>query len=170
MMEPKEKLHTSLQELIGLHRQLYEVVKVENESLTNADVKATYEAATAKEALVHWIYQTEMSRQAITYALSQSENLQSPTLKELILHYQAKDAEYANQLQLDLSSLTILIERIQKQNRLNGSLVESSLKHIHNMKKNIFGEVNPAKTYNQQGQKNQVSAGSGGPRLVSKEV
>ena len=169
-MEPKQKLHASLQELIGLHRQLLEVVKIENEALTNADVKETYDAATAKEALVHWIYQAEMSRQAVVYALAQAEGLENPTLKQLIIYYQTADLDFSNQLQIDLSSLTVLVERIQKQNTANGRLVESSLKHIHNMKKNIFGEISSAKTYNQQGQKNQVSAGSTGPRLISKEV
>jgi flagellar biosynthesis/type III secretory pathway chaperone len=166
------KLHEALQDLIGLHRQLYEVVKQENEALTNADVKGTYEAAASKEALIHWIHQSEMSRQAVVFALAKEEELSSPTpsLREVILHFQSKSPEISNQLQVDLTSLSVLVERIQKQNRLNGSLVEESLKHIHNMKRNIFGEVSPAKTYNQQGQKNQVSAGAGGPRLISKEV
>jgi flagellar biosynthesis/type III secretory pathway chaperone len=164
------KLHESLQELIGLHRQMYEVVKSENEALTNADVKGTFEAATTKEALVHWIHQSEMSRQAVVYALAAQEDLENPSLKDLIIYFQSKEPELSQQLQTDLSSLVILVERIQNQNRVNGELVERSLKHIHNMKKNIFGEVSPAKTYNQQGQKNQYSAGASGPRLVSKEV
>ncbi len=166
------KLHEALQDLIGLHRQLYEVIKQENEALMNADVKATYEAAASKEALIHWIYQSEMSRQAVVYALAQAEGLSSftPSLKELILHFQSKDPDASNQLQTNLNTLSVLVDRIQRQNKQNGSLVENSLKHIHNMKKNIFGEVSPAKTYNQQGQKNQVSAGADGPRLISKEV
>ena len=169
----QEKLHDSLQELIGLHRQMYEVVKAENEAISSANTKGTYEAASAKEALVHWIHQAEMSRQAVVYAIAQEDGLVTPTpsLRELILHYQSKDADLANRLQVDLNSLIILIERIKTQNSTNGRLVESSLKHIHNMKKNIFGETtHKAQTYNQQGQKNQASANDHGPRLVSKEV
>jgi flagellar biosynthesis/type III secretory pathway chaperone len=168
-----EKLHDSLQELIGLHRQLYEVVKAENESVTNADLKGTYDAAAAKEALVHWIHQAEMSRQAVTYTLSQAEGLESttPTLKQLILHFQSIHEDFSNQLQVDLNSLVVLVERIKKQNELNGILVEASLKHVNNMKRNIFGETtHQARTYNQQGQKNQASANEHGPRLISKEV
>ena len=164
------KLHEALQELIGFHRQLYEVVKAENVSLVSADVKGTFDAATTKEALVHWIHQAEMSRQAIVQALAEQEDLQSPSLKDLIIYFQGKDSELSNQLQIDLNSLVILVERIQNQNRVNGKLVEESLKHIHNMKRNIFGEVSPAKTYNQQGQKNQTKAGAAGPRFISKEV
>ena len=169
----QEKLHDSLQELIGLHRQLYEVVKSENEAISNADTRATYDAVTAKEALVHWIHQAEMSRQSIVYAIAQEENLETntPSLKDLIRIYFSKNQETANQLQTDLSSLIVLVERIKTQNTINGRLVESSLKHIHNMKKNIFGETtHQGRTYNQQGQKNHGSANEHGPRLISKEV
>jgi flagellar biosynthesis/type III secretory pathway chaperone len=168
-----EKLHESLQELIGLHRQLYEVVKAENEAVTNADLKATYDAAANKEALVHWIHQAEMSRQAVTYTLAQAENLETttPSLRELILHFQSSNPDYSNQLQVDLTSLVVLVDRIKKQNELNGRLVEASLKHVNNMKRNIFGETtHQARTYNQQGQKNTASANEHGPRLISKEV
>lgn len=168
-----ERLHGALQELVGLHRQLYEVVKAENEALTNADAKATYEASANKEALIHWIHQSELSRQAIVHALISEEGLElvNPSLRELILHYQSKNPELSQQLQTNLNTLIILVERIKKQNELNGKLVEESLKHIHNMKKNIFGETtHQARTYNQQGQKNQASSNAHGPRLISKEV
>lgn len=168
-----EKLHDGLQELIGLHRQLHDAVKAENVAITAADVKATYEATSTKEALIHWIHQSEMSRQSVVHALAHEENLESktPSLRELILHFQSKDAEASNRLQADLSSLIVLVERIKKQNESNGRLVDESLKHINNMKKNIFGETtHQANTYNQQGQKNTASSNEHGPRLISREV
>ncbi len=168
-----ERLHGSLQELIGLHRQMYETVKIENEALTNADAKNTFEAAASKEALIHWIHQAELSRQAITQSLCLQEGLSSerPSLRELILHFQVKSPDFSSQLQVDLNSLIVLVDRIKKQNELNGKLVNESLKHIHNMKKNIFGETNPqARTYNQAGQRNAGSSNAHGPRLISKEV
>ncbi|MBS1959351.1 MAG: flagellar protein FlgN [Bdellovibrionales bacterium] len=170
---PREKLHQSLQELIGLHRQLYEVIKNENEAITNADVKGTYDAAAAKEALIHWIHQSEMSRQAVLYTLCKEEGLEneSPSLRDLIAFYSGRDNEISDKLQTDFNTLIILVERIKKQNEMNGKLVEASLKHIHNMKKNIFGETtHQARTYNQQGHKNTGSTSEHGPRLVSKEV
>lgn len=173
VVSPREKLHLSLQELIGLHRQLYEVVKSENEAITNADVKGTYDASAAKEALIHWIHQAEMSRQAILYTLAKEENLpgENPSLRELILHYQGSDNEIAQKFQTDLNSLVVLVERIKKQNELNGKLLDASLKHINNMKKNIFGETtHQARTYNQHGHKNTGSTAEHGPRLISKEV
>ncbi len=167
------RLHESLQGLIGLHRQLYETVKAENEAITNADVTATYETTANKETLVHTIRQAEMSRQAIASAIHLEAGLStgSPSLKEIILHYQGSDLLLSERLQSDLSALLILVERIKSQNSMNGKLVESSLRHINNMKSNIFGETtHQAKTYNQMGQKNQAAPNSHGPRLISKEV
>ena len=168
-----ERLHGSLQELIGLHRQLYETVKIENEAITNADIKLTYDAAASKEALIHWIHNSEMSRQAIVFALAQELGLNTatPSLKELILLFQTTEPETSLKLQTDLSSLVVLVERIKKQNEQNGILLQASLKHINNMKKNIFGETtHQGKTYNQHGQRNQATANEHGPRLISKEV
>jgi flagellar biosynthesis/type III secretory pathway chaperone len=166
-------LHETLQELVGLHRQLYEVVKSENEAITQADVKGTYEATSAKEALIHWIHQAELSRQAVVRTWCEVEGIHSSeaTLRSLILRVQGRDSGLADRLQTDLTTLVVLVERIKKQNELNGSLVNESLKHIQNMKQNIFGETNPkAATYNQSGQRNAGSTNAHGPRLISKEV
>jgi len=166
-------LHETLQELIGLHRQLYEVVKTENEAITQADVKGAYEATSAKEALIHWIHQAELSRQVVVRNWCQADQIApaDATLRNLILHVQGRDAVLAGRLQSDLTTLMVLVERIKKQNELNGRLVQESLKHIQNMKQNIFGETNPkSATYNQSGQRNAGSSNAHGPRLISKEV
>jgi flagellar biosynthesis/type III secretory pathway chaperone len=166
-------LHETLQELIGLHRQLYEVVKSENEAITQADVRATYEATSAKEALIHWIHQAELSRQIVVrnWCEAGQINPAEASLRNLILRTRERDSALADRLQADLSTLMVLVERIKKQNELNGSLVNESLKHIQNMKQNIFGETNPkAATYNQSGQRNTGSSNAHGPRLISKEV
>ena len=166
-----ERLHESLQELIGLHRQLYETVKSEHEAIINADLKETYNAAANKEALIHWINQSEKNRQGIALSLAHEENLEAPSLREIILHFQTRNFELSNKLQTDLSTLIILVDRVKKQNEINGKLLEASLRHVNNMKRNIFGETtHQAKTYNQLGQKNQGSANAHGPRLISKEV
>lgn len=169
-----EILHESLQKLIGLHRQLYELVKLEHEAITQADTKGTYEAVANKEAVIHWIHQEELNRQAITHLLVQSEGVNvegSASLRGIIIHYQVKRPELSNRLQSDLSALVVLVERIKKQNDINGELIQLSLRHIGNMKNNIFGETtHQAKTYNQMGQKNQANANAHGPRLISKEV
>jgi len=168
-----ERLHESLKELIQLHRQLHEVIKNENDSISNADIKGTYDATASKEAFVHLIYQADLSRQSIVQAIIHDEGIETknPSLRDLIIHFQGKDATLSNKLQSDFNMLMILVDRIKKQNELNGKLVSESLKHISNMKKNIFGETtHQARTYNQQGQKNEGSAKEHGPRLVSREA
>ncbi|NDF15893.1 hypothetical protein EB061_11320, partial [bacterium] len=93
------------------------------------------------------------------------------SLKAIIIHYQVARPDLSTRLQSDLHALVVLVERIKKQNEQNGELIQHSLRHICNMKNNIFGETtHQAKTYNQMGQKNQATATSHGPRLVSKEV
>ena len=89
-MDQAQLLHESLQELIGLHRQMYETVKLENEAITNADLKLTYDATATKETLIHWIHRAEIGRQAIVYTLAQDEKLSTtaPSLRELILYFQ----------------------------------------------------------------------------------
>jgi flagellar biosynthesis/type III secretory pathway chaperone len=149
------------------------VVKAENEAITQADVKGTYEAASAKEALLHWIHRSELGRQAVTHRLCGmlAVDPAEASLKKLIVLIQGREPALAERLQSDLSALVVLVERIKKQNELNGRLVSESLKHIQNMKNNIFGETNPkAATYNQNGQRNAGSSNAHGPRLISKEV
>jgi hypothetical protein len=168
-----EKLHESLRELIRLHRQLHEIVKSENDAISNADSKATYDATAAKEAVIHLIHQAEMNRQSVVQAICYQENigLKNPSLKELIIHFEKDDFEGSQRLQADLNMLIVLVERIKKQNEMNGRLVAESLRHINNMKKNIFGETSSkAGTYNQSGRQNQGSANDHGPRLISREV
>jgi hypothetical protein len=172
-MDQAQLLHESLQELIGLHRQMYETVKLENEAITNADLKLTYDATATKEALIHWIHRAEIGRQAIVYTLAEEEKFATtaPSLRELILYFQTSAPDLSDKLQTDLTTLIVLVERIKKQNDSNKSLVEESLRHVNNMKRNIFGETtHQGKTYNQQGQRNPGSANSNGPRLISKEV
>ena len=172
-LSSSERLHDALQELIGLHRQLYETVKTEHEAISNADLKQTYDAAANKEALVHWIRHSEAARQAIVHQFVKEEALgpNIPSLREIILHIQARSLDLSNKLQVDLTTLIVMVDRIKKQNEINGRLIEASLRHVNTMKRNIFGETtHQAKTYNQLGQKNQGSANAHGPRLISKEV
>jgi hypothetical protein len=166
-------LHQSLQELIGLHRQLLEVVKLENEALVQADSKALFDVTASKEALIHWISQAEQYRQSIVYKMSESNEISKPgeSLRAIILSYQSKNPEISKQLQTDLNALLVLVERIKTQNGYNEKLIGHSIKHVDAMRKNIFGEAQvESKTYNKAGQKNQPQAGSSGPRIISKEV
>jgi len=144
-------LHQSLQDLIGLHRQLL---------------------AESKEALLNWIMQSENQRQQVVRKLSDQLSLDSKTtLKQMILHFQSANPSLSAQLQTDLNALVVLVERIQLQNSQNAKLIAKSLEHVDAMRKNIFGEAQvESKTYNKSGQKNQPERGSTGPRMISREV
>lgn len=169
--EDMRALHSVLQELIGLHRQLLDVVRQENEALVQADTKATFEAVATKEALLHWIQQAERNRQSAVYRLAQNQgkiNVQS-SLREIINSYQKDHAEFARALESDLSALVVLVDRVQKQNRTNASLVEQSIKHVTQMRNNILKETpEQGKTYTAQGQAS--VAGAGHSKLVSREA
>lgn len=165
-------LHQSLQDLIGLHRQLLDVVRQENEAVLNADSKTLFEVTASKEALLHWIMQSENQRQLVVQRLSDQLSLDSKTtLKQMILHFQSVNPVLSSQLQTDLNALVVLVERIQLQNSQNAKLIAKSLEHVDAMRKNIFGEAQvESKTYNKSGQKNQPERGSTGPRMISREV
>lgn len=97
-----EILHESLQDLIGLHKQLLEVVKQEAEAITSADVKNTFEATSSKEALIHWIHRSEQSRQVIAHSIAEQIKLENPSLRQIIAHYQIDYPTLSQQLQTDL--------------------------------------------------------------------
>jgi flagellar biosynthesis/type III secretory pathway chaperone len=132
-----------------------------------------FEATASKEALVHWISQAEDRRRLVVHQMVQRSEVpaEAQSLKEIIAQFQVSQAQFSEQLQIDLSALMVLVERIQKQNASNGKLLETSIKHVDVMRKNIFGEAQVEnKTYNKDGHKSQPQPGSSGPRMISREV
>lgn len=165
-----EQVYQTLQKLIGLHRQLLENVRAEHQALVNADVKAIQEATFAKQALIEQIQGAESARLKAMVELSQvwKKPLKDLTLGAIAIEIQGRDAKGAEQLRSSLNALTILIKRVSDQNTANRALVDRSLENIHEMKKNVLGEATPkSEVYTQKGQR---APGSGGARLISKEV
>lgn len=143
---------------------------MEREALVSADLKGVQEATYAKEALIEAIRHQELERLRITteLALSWKKPLRELTLPTIIIAVQGKDQQGAEQLRSAFNALTILIGRIQEQNDSNKGLVQRSLEHIQNMKRNVLGEgVSHSQTYTQQGQR---ATNAGGARLISKEA
>lgn len=165
-----ENIYRVLQKLIGFHRQLLEKTRSERAALVEANVSAIQEATHAKEALIEAIRQEENRRLKITgdLAIEWKKPLRELTLPNIIIEVQGKDLKTAELLRSSYNTLTFLIQRIEEQNQSNLKLVETSLEHINNMKKNVLGESNPhSDTYTQQGQK---MTPTGGARLLSKEA
>jgi hypothetical protein len=154
-----DQIYQALQRLIGLHRQLLDNVRLERKALVDADLKAIQEATVAKQALIEGIHQAEAARQKLVPAI---------TLSALIMEIQGSDLKLSEQFRTAQNALTILIQRITEQNDDNRALVEKSLRHVNEMKKNVLGESVPkSNTYNQQGQKSGTARGA---RMLSREA
>jgi flagellar biosynthesis/type III secretory pathway chaperone len=169
-LDPIQKLQESLQRLLGLHRQLLDCVRMEREALTAASLKDIQEATYAKQALVEAINQAETDRLRATgeLAILWKRPVKELTLGEIVVAIQGRDPKSAEALRSSLNALTLLIKRIREQNDDNRGLVERSLEHVHEMKRNVLGEAKPnTGTYTQQGQKNPSTSGA---RLISKEA
>ncbi len=168
--KPIAEIHASLQKLVGLHRQLLEVVRVEKEALIEANLRAIQEATCSKQALIESIKQEEVRRQqqVAELAILLMRPMSELTLLEIAIAVQGEDPRGADQLRSAFNALTILIKRVAEANRENSSLVERSLGHIREMKKNVLGDAqNASNTYTQQGTRSNAPNGA---RLIEREA
>ena len=163
-------IHESLQDLIGLHRQLLDAVRLEKEALVSADVKAIQDVTVAKESLIAAIQQAELFRfrRVAELAATWLRPMSEMTLSKIAIEVQRTDLAAADQLRTTLATLTLLVQRISEQNGENRALVEISLQHVSNMKANVLGESDRAsETYAQDGQRKGTPGRS---RLISREA
>jgi flagellar biosynthesis/type III secretory pathway chaperone len=164
------QIYQTLQKLIGYHRQLLDLVRLEREALTNADLKGIQDSTCAKEGVIEMIKQAESQRLSLTQVLSKEWKIPfvELTLSNIIIQVQGFDQKSAEMLRSSYNALLLLIKRTAEQNQDNRALIERSLEHVHAMKKNVLGEGSPrSDTYTQQGQRSNPSAGS---RLLSQEA
>ncbi len=170
MEKQVQEIHQSLQKLIGLHRQLMDLVRLEREALVEANLKSIQDVTVAKQGLIEAIAHAEAERlKALgTLSLLWKVPTRELSLPKLIIRVQGEDLKFADQLRTSFNALTILIQRISEQNKDNQALVEKSLEHVAEMKRNVLGEAVPkTTTYNPHGQKNTASAEG---RLISREA
>ena len=166
-------IYESVQKLVGLHRQLLDTVRQEREAIVNADLKSLQECTSTKESLIEAIRGQESKRLKATseLTLDWKRPFKELTLTNIIIAIQGIDPKGAEALRTTYNALTILIQRTIEQNKGNRDLVERSLEHVHNMKKNILGETVPrSNTYSQQGQRVNATGAQRGARLISKEA
>ncbi len=165
-----DQISQVIQKLILLHRQLLEKVRAEKQALIEAHVPHIEEIVSAKEALIEAIRHEEAKRLKLTgdLAIQWKYPLRGLTLSKIIIEVQGTDLKKAEDLRSAYNALTFLIQRIQEQNRSNALLVEASLEHVENMKKNILSEGSPnSSVYSAQGQSVSSTVSS---KLLSKEV
>ena len=171
MEQRTQGLIQALRRLIGHHRLLLEAVRAEKEALVQADLKAIHESTGNKEAVLGSILQVERERTAIIdeLALQWRIPFAELSLSKVIEKVQGTDLPSADQLRGLQNTLTVLIKRIREQNSENQALVEESLKHITEMKRNVLGEASPqASAYTRRGARK--GAASGEARLIQREA
>ncbi len=160
--EKLSELHGQLQRLLTLHRQLLEALRVEREALLSADCRRIQDCTSEKEGILHQISILEQARFRSSNALGDRD------LAAIILAAQAIDLKLSDQLQSVRNALQHLIQRIREQNDANRLLVENSIEHVIQMKKNILGEAVPrAGTYSPSGQASHAPSQA---RLLSTEI
>lgn len=170
MEKPLNQIYDSLQTLTGLHRQLLEVIRLERAALVEANLKSIHAITAKKQNLIESIRDTEKLRVNLITELSMlwKKPAKDLTLSNIVIEIQGRDAKGAEQLRSIFNTLTILIQRITDQNAANRSLIERSLEHIGQMKRNVLGEsATASNTYTPSGQK---SSGSQVSRLFSGEA
>lgn len=168
--KPIAEIHASLQKLVGLHRQLLDVVRVEKEALIEANLRAIQEATCSKQALIESIKQEEVRRQqnVAELAILLKRPMSELTLLEIAIAVQGEEPRGADQLRSAFNALSILIKRVSEANRENATLVERSLEHIREMKKNVLGDAHSSSnTYTQQGTRSNAPSGA---RLFEREA
>lgn len=170
MEKPLKDIYEALQKLLGLHRQLLDTVRMEREALVNADLKGIEDATRAKQALIEAIRiaESERLKRLGSLALAWKKPVTQLSLLNIAIAIQVAEPKGAEQLRSVHGALQLLIQRIGEQNLENQALIERSLVHIHEMKRNVLGESVPAaNTYSARGEPRNST---GGARLISKEA
>lgn len=164
------QLNSVLTKMIGLHRQLLEVVRMEVSALSSADLKEIQEITFSKEALIAAIQLAEGERAKVVAAVSSLDGAEREpySLNQIIVENQVKHPEHCRQLGAALNALRVLIQRISEQNDENRAFLEASLSHVQRMKGNLVGVTpNQTQTYTQQGQTASAPERS---RLIEREA
>ena len=161
-----------LQKMVGMHRQLLEHVRLEREALVQADRKTIQEQALAKRGVVEAINGLEDRRRGYALSLARLWQRQPEKLilSEIILELQVRAPKLAESLRSTQNALRVLVERVIAQNESNRQLLETSVKHVDAMKKNILGEADPLRAgYNPSGQRGGPGQ-QGQARFLSREA
>ena len=163
-------IHQILEKLVGLHRQMMDVVRSEKEAILGADLNRVQEATHHKEALIEEIKKQEALRleQVAQIAVATRKPLRDITVQSLIMQVQTSHPKLSEQLRSSMNALLHLVGRIRETSQYNLELLERSLKHVDSMKMNVLGEAVPhSNTYGSQGQ---PLGHTSGARLISREA
>jgi len=166
-----ESLYQIIQKLIGLHRQLLDVIRSEKQALLDMEIKEVQDCTYAKEGILSGIHTAELERQkrVAEIALYSKKPATQVTLQTIIHDVQGTNLTLADQFRSAFNALTMLTERIKESNLENSRIIDQALEHIHRMKTNVLGEAQPmSNTYGQKAQK--VSVAQTSARILSEEA
>lgn len=169
MREELEDLYRILQRLIMLHRNLLDVIKREKECLVEADLKNIHQIISEKEAVISLIQACENDRLRLAGALIHIWKIpiSELTLLNLIEKIQLQSVTEADRFRSAHEALAFLLSKCRESNLENASLVERSLGHVLEMKKNIIESVTGHREgYDKHGRKPGRGSQS---RLISRE-
>lgn len=145
-----ESLRSVMSELLGIYRQLLDVLRIERDALISVDVKQVRETTLAKDMLIATLRIAEDKRTQVVDTLIDPE----VSLEDLAISIQAKWPEMAQHLRSTATALRILVRRAHEQNAENQSYAEHGLKHLSRMRSTLLGEDEPKQTaYGARGQK-----------------
>ena len=168
MEQEVAQLITNLEAQVGTHRDLLDLVRMERTHLVELNLEDLSKVTHHKHLVIHQIQKLEKQRQTIMLELGAYYMGEEPTLAQIKESVQQRDSRAHERLESIDKTLNLLIERIQIQNRHNMAVVESSLKHVTNMKKNVLGEVvKTAETYTKRGTKDSPTRSA---HLFQKEI
>ena len=170
MEKELEKVYQVLQKLIGLHRRLLELVRAENSALEQLQTKELQEIVYNKEVLIHdcKLAELERVRGMATLGAILRQPIADIALSKFVEILQGINLKEAERFRSVQNTLKILLDRISDQNKTNRAIVEKSLEHVLNMKRNVLGEATAKnETYTSKGKRSDATAGS---RLLSREV
>lgn len=169
MLENLEALYQILYTLVGHHRKLLELVRIEKEAILDCDLSKIQDFTFQKEAFVQMIQEAEHSRLRVSKTLLDHFQgaLAELTLPSLVKQIQGVEPEMANKLSSIHSTLKLLIKRISEQNIENNRYVEHSLEHLQKMRENTLGSLQESNVYNRTGKKEDAR---GEAKLISQKI
>ncbi len=158
-----------LQKQLAHYRQLSDLLRTEREAVAEAKLSVIQDCVFAKESAIDGIRQREHERLRILgeLAFELKIPIKNLNLNQLVLEVQGRFPKLSEQLRSVQVALQLMVQKAHDQNLYNKGLLEKSLMHFHQMKRNVLGEAEEkSQTYSSTGQ--QRSPGQGA-RLLSKE-
>lgn len=147
-----EELQKNLRHQLALYRQLVDLLREEKEHVVGVRMKEVRECTYAKEALLDEIHREEFRRRRWVGEAAKHLHVPEAEITMDLLAARLAPAEQRDAYASLKLALSHMIKRAREMNDENRRLVDSALKDIQAMKKNILGlSSDQAQTYGPKG-------------------